>query len=308
MTSAWTISSQKPLGKPFSLRVWVLAAVACGALAGPGVARAASSPPGVAELTTTINSAFAQVEAVAPGATAAAQPAVQQAVAAVSAASELPAAQSAPAPPSTDSAAAAPPPAPPPAPATAPALTGLAADAVAPVLAAAGVAPPAPAPAQETPAQQTKTVPRRVEASPAPSDPAAAARAGALHSPGTTGMYPQTVPGTGAAPSVAVLTTPRAPDGGSGRASARSPQGGRSSGTAPAGAHPPRPVPPVPPGPTPGFTSPIQAGGSGSFAPLLVAALAAALALASFPFTSRLLPRLAFRKPRRVVLAVWHPG
>jgi hypothetical protein len=44
------------------------------------------------------------------------------------------------------------------------------------------------------------------------------------------------------------------------------------------------------------------------FAPLLVAALAAALALASFPFTSRLLPRLAFRKPRRVVLAVWHPG
>jgi hypothetical protein len=64
----------------------------------------------------------------------------------------------------------------------------------------------------------------------------------------------------------------------------------------------------VPPGPTPDLTSPAQAGGQGSFAPLLVAALAAALALASFPFTSRLLPRLAFRKPRRVVLAVWHPG
>jgi hypothetical protein len=69
-------------------------------------------------------------------------------------------------------------------------------------------------------------------------------------------------------------------------------------------------LPPVPPAPgqAPDLTSPIQAGGQGSFAPLLVVALAAALALASFPFSSRLLPKSAFRKPRRVVLAVWHPG
>jgi len=37
-------------------------------------------------------------------------------------------------------------------------------------------------------------------------------------------------------------------------------------------------------------------------------ALAAALVFARFPFRTRLLPRSAFRRPRRVVLAVWHPG
>lgn len=302
MMSGWTISLSKRTNKPFSLRALVLAVVACGALAGPGIARAASSPAGMADLTTTINSAFAQVEAVAPGATAAAQPAVQQALGAVSAAS-APAGPQTAVPPATEPA----PTAPPPAPVAAPAPGELVSDAVAPALAAAGVPPPAPAPAQEPPAQET-TVPRHIEASSAPSGPAAAARAGAAHSAGTSATYPQTVPGMGVAPSVAVPTTPRAPTGvsSSGHRSQGAPA--RSSGTAPAGAHPPRPVPPLPPGPAPGLSSPIQAGGPGSFAPLLVAALAAALAIASFPFTSRLLPQLAFRRPRRVVLAVWHPG
>jgi hypothetical protein len=295
MTSGWTISLRKRIDKPFSVRALVLAAVACGALAGPGVARAASSPAGMADLTTTINDAFTQVEAVAPGATAAAQPAVQQALGAVSAASELAGPQTS-APPATESA----PTAPPPAPAAAPSPGELVTNAVAPALAAAGVPPPATWPAQKPPAQETKTVPRRVEA--------AAARPRAAHSPGTPGTYPQTVPGMGAAPSVAVLTTPRAPTGVSSSTHRSQGAPARSSGTAPAGAHPPRPVPPLPPGPAPGLSSPIQAGGPGSFAPLLVAALAAALALASFPFTSRLLPQLAFRRPRRVVLAVWHPG
>jgi hypothetical protein len=63
---------------------------------------------------------------------------------------------------------------------------------------------------------------------------------------------------------------------------------------------PPPPVPPQNPSGT-------AAGGSGTTAPLTVAALAAVL-LVLFEFLSRLLPRSAFRKPRRLVLPPWHPG
>ena len=50
--------------------------------------------------------------------------------------------------------------------------------------------------------------------------------------------------------------------------------------------------------------------GAGGSAPLLllVGALAAGFALFSFPVHRRRLLRTAFLKPRRVVLAVWHPG
>ena len=288
MRGAWTISLRKRTSKPFSLRSWVLVTAACGALVAPGVARAASSPPGVADVTTAVNSAFAQVDAVAPGAGASAQAAVDQALAAASTASELAGAQTSTMAAATDSAA--------PTPVAAPASA--AADAVAPALAAAGVPATAPAPAQEAP-----TVPRRVEESPAPAVAPFAARPR-----GTLGRFPHIVLGTGTARTAASLTIARASAGPS--STPRSSRPARSSGTAPAGASSPRPLPPVPPapGPAPGLTSPIQAGGQGSFAPLLVVALAAALALASFPFSSRLLPKSAFRKPRRVVIAVWHPG
>ena len=62
-----------------------------GALVAPGVARAAGSPPGMSmsDLTTTVGTALAQVDAAAPGAGAAAEPAVMQALGAASALSSL---------------------------------------------------------------------------------------------------------------------------------------------------------------------------------------------------------------------------
>jgi hypothetical protein len=50
------------------------------------------------------------------------------------------------------------------------------------------------------------------------------------------------------------------------------------------------------------------AGGGSPPLLLLVGALAAGLALFSFPVLRRRLQRTAFLKPRRVALAVWHPG
>lgn len=288
--SAWTISLRKGADRPFSLRVWMLAAVACGALAAPALARAASPAPGMPDVTATVNAAFAQVGAVAPQVASTTQPAVDQALAAVSGASELATAQTAAAAAATQSA----PVAPPPGPAAAPSPAGVVSNAVAPVLAAAGVPSAAPVPAS---AKETRPAPPRGNRSPVSSDTAAA------RPPTRAGGYPAAVLGTGASPIAAALAAPRMPAQPS--AHARSSQRARSSETAPAGAYAPNPVPP---GPTSDLTSPAQAGGTGSFAPLLVAALAAALMLASFPFSSRLLPQLAFRKPRWVLLAVWHPG
>lgn len=291
MTRVWTISLQKPAGKPFSPRVCVLVAVVCGAMAAPGIARAAGSVPGTPDVSATINSAVAQINAVSPEAAAATQPAVDQAFAAVSSASELATATTAAAEAATSSPSAAPPSGP--AAAVAPAVS----EAVAPVLAAAGVAsapPPASAP-------KVKSVSRRAT-SPGPSTPARV-RSVSARPPRTLAGSPGTFPEPGFAS--AAESTSRATVGVSSIAGSSR---GRSSGSAPAGAPRPRPVPPVPHGPAPDFASSLQSGGQGLFAPLLVAALAAALALASFPFSSRLLPQLAFRKPRRVRLAVWHPG
>ena len=52
------------------------------------------------------------------------------------------------------------------------------------------------------------------------------------------------------------------------------------------------------------------AGGAGGSPPLLplIGALAAGFALFGFRVHRRRLPRTAFLKPRRLVLAVWHPG
>src|SRR6476660_1874057 len=51
-------------------------------------------------------------------------------------------------------------------------------------------------------------------------------------------------------------------------------------------------------------------GGAGGSSPLLplIGALAAGVALFGFRVHRRRLPRTAFLKPRRLVLAVWHPG
>jgi len=294
MTRGWTISRQKPSRKPFSPRVCVLAALVCGAMAAPGIAQAAGSLPGTPDVSSTINSAVAQINDVSPEAAAATQPAVDQAFAAVSSASELATTQTAAAEAATNS----PPVAPPSGPAAAVAPAGVVSEAVTPVLAAAGVSATAPPPPS---APKAKRVPRRAT-SPGSSTPARV-RSVPARLPGTLAGAPGTFPQPGFAS--AAESTSRATAGVS--SIARSSRG-RSSGSAPAGAPRPRPVPPVPQGPAPDFASSLQSGGQGLFAPLLVAALAAALALASFPFSSRLLPQLAFRKPRRVRLAVWHPG
>jgi hypothetical protein len=295
--SDWTIQPAKRVAKPFSRWVCVLAAAAAGALAGPALARAASSPIGLGDAQAQVESALAQVDAVAPGAGTAVQPAVTQAftmaAAATTAATQPPAPAPNPAP-------AAAPPAPPAAPA-APAPAQIVSDAVAPVLTALDV-PTSSVPFIVSPGRGAGTeAPSHTPISPAAPKPAAHAAVGSTRA---ASVNPAAA---GAAFQAAALTTPRAAPAGE-PPSSRSSRRGRSGAT-PAGAVlPQRPLPPVPPGPGQDVTAPAQAGGQGQLVPLLVAALAAALVFSRFPFRTRLLPRSAFRRPRRVVLPVWVPG
>jgi len=280
----------------------VLAAAVCGALAGPALARAASSPPGLADAQAQVESALAQVDAVAPGAGATVRPAVNQAFAMAGAATAAAPQPQAPAPP-PEPAPVGPPPAPPAPPAAPPVPAEIVSNAVAPVMTSLGALPPVPVIVSVGPAVDES--PPRTHApislvTPSPAAPAAV---------GSARVASVTPTAAGAAPRAAALMTPRAAAPAGEPSSDRSSKRGRSSGAAPAGAVlPPRPLPPAPPGPGQDLTAPAQSGGQGQLAPLLVAALAAALVLARFPFRTRLLPRSAFRRPRRVVLAVWHPG
>jgi hypothetical protein len=90
---------------------------------------------------------------------------------------------------------------------------------------------------------------------------------------------------------------------------ARSPRppSARAQHNAPAGAVPQR-LPPAPLPPRPDMTSSGQGGGQGSIQPLLLAALGAVLGFFTLSLLPRILPRPAFRKPRRIVLPPWHPG
>ena len=300
----WTIPAANRVAKPFSRWTCVLAAAVCGALAGPALARAASSPPGLADAQAQVESALAQVDAVAPGAGAAVRPAVNQAFAMAGAATAAAPQPQASAPP-PEPAPAGPPPAPPASPAAppAPAPAEIVSNAVAPVMTSLDALPPVPVIVSVGPAVDES--PPRTHApislvTPSPAAPAAV---------GSARVASVTPTAAGAAPQAAALMTPRAAAPAGEPSSDRSSKRGRSSGAAPAGAVlPPRPLPPAPPGPSQDLTAPAQSGGQGQLAPLLVAALAAALVLARFPFRTRLLPRSAFRRPRRVVLAVWHPG
>jgi hypothetical protein len=77
---------------------------------------------------------------------------------------------------------------------------------------------------------------------------------------------------------------------------------------------PERSAPPQPPRfpgplpPRPDASSSGQAGGQNAPVPLLFATLLGVLAVFALRFLPRLLPLLAFRKPRRIVLPSWHPG
>jgi hypothetical protein len=291
MTSDWTISRRTRTGKRFSVRVWALVAVACGALAAPGVARAAGSPPGMSDLTTAVDSAFAQVDAVAPGAGAAARPAVMQAIGAASTLTSLTAGPAPPAgPPAPDLPDAAPP------------------AAVAPTAVMASVLVPASVPSTAIPPAADALGLRDAAGAGVDRPEPAATPARAVLPQAASGRHASLTPAlVDTAPAVFTPKTPGAAPDGVGPGARRS--GGRSASDPPAGSTSPRPLPPVPQGPEgPGLTSPGLGGVPGPLLPLLVAALAAALAFASFPFVSRRLPRSAFRKPRRVALAVWHPG
>ena len=92
-----------------------------------------------------------------------------------------------------------------------------------------------------------------------------------------------------------------------GEARSRRPPRARAQHNAPAGAVPQR-LPPAPLPPRPDMTSSGQGGGQGSMQPLLLAALGAVLGLFTLSLLPRVLPRPAFRKPRRIVLPPWHPG
>jgi hypothetical protein len=127
---------------------------------------------------------------------------------------------------------------------------------------------------------------------------ARAARAGAASVP--TEPTPRLAP----VPSAALAVTPRAEPLGGRAARSRKPD----KPAAGALSRPQR-LPPQFPVPQPDAGAP-GAGGGGGTAPLLllVGALAAGFSLFSFPVLHRRLPRTAFLKPRRVALAVWHPG
>jgi hypothetical protein len=70
----------------------------------------------------------------------------------------------------------------------------------------------------------------------------------------------------------------------------------------------PRIPAPWPMPPRPDASSSGQAGGGFAPVPLLLAALVGVLIVFALVFGPRLLPQLAFRKPRRIVLPSWHPG
>jgi hypothetical protein len=288
MTTGWTISLEKRTDRRFAVRAWVLAAAVCGALMAPGLAQAAGSPPGMSmsDLTTTVETALAQADAAASGAGAAAEPAAMQAL---GAASELSSLARGPAPPAGPPDLAEPTPS----------------AAVPPAAMTASVVIPASVPPTAGPPAVDAVGPRRALAGVDRPEPRAK-RARAVPSAGATGRHASLTPAAATAANTAVTTTPEAAPA-EVRPSAR-PPGARAADDSPAGATSPRPLPPVPPGPAPGLTAPGQGGVPGPLLPLLIAAFAAALAFASFPFMSRRLPRSAFRKPRRVALAVWHPG
>jgi hypothetical protein len=93
------------------------------------------------------------------------------------------------------------------------------------------------------------------------------------------------------------------------------PSGRSQSSGAPASRAMPKPTrplpqrpPPLPRSPQPGSALAGQAGGQGPLTPLVVGALAAVLLMMAFEFLPRALPPKAFRKPRLIALAPWHPG
>jgi len=253
----------------------------CAALVGPGRAHAAA--PSLGGLSAQVQNALAQVNQVAPAAVAAVQPAVDQALAGSSAA------------PAT-APAATPPESTPRAPESVPSAP---ADVIEPVVSSISAATnaalatvPVPAPAPVAP--QAKPAAHAQRPLPArDSRGVTAATAG-----------PAAIPQSLSPTSSAAPASPQVEPVGGRVERSRTPDKPAAGG----GSLPQR-LPPQSPVPQPDAGAPGTSGAGGS-APLLllIGALAAGFALFSFPVHRRRLPRTAFLKPRRVVLAVWHPG
>lgn len=281
-------------------RVWArglaVAVCASAALAGPGNAHAAA--PSLGGLDAQVQSAVDQVNTVAPAAVASVQPAVDQALAAASAPvpSTPPAAttpESAPrAPESVPSTPASSPPTSPVSPADViePVIGALA---TATSAAAAMIPVPTSAPAGRRAAAPTAKAHRS-----RPTRGAPAAAAAPVETIQSLSQTPSAALAAGA------LAPPRAETVGDRVERSRT----RHKPAAGANSLPQR-LPPQSPLPQPDAGAPGLGGGGGS-PPLLLlfAALTAGFALFGFRVHHRRLPRTAFLKPRRVVLAVWHPG
>lgn len=262
---------------------FVVALAFCGGLAAPGIARAAD-PLGINEVSGEVQAALAEVDATVPEA-AVAESAGSAALASVSTPLAAPVA--------------------PPAAGDGPIAMAAAAEPVVAVLSTSGatmveIPRPAAVLSGNTPvavvlsgrSERTHTLVR------------ATARSKSRRTKGALGSSAgesseQIAAARAVVSSRSVLTT--------GAARVTRARDARPKDKAPAGAGPQQP-PPVPLPPRPDMTSSGQAGGQGLLLPLVTAALAAALAIFAFEVLRRVLPRSAFRKPRRIELPPWHPG
>ena len=261
-------------GVPWLARACALAgAIVCSGLAGPGTARAAG--PGGIDVSAEIDAALAEVDAVVPQAPAREEQSVTLNVAGATTVNI-------PAPPATEG------------------VDAEVAAATQPI-----------APATSLPMSTTSTSPGRAPTAPPEGglmqERYVAKVSGRAKRPQTpVGVESRSTLVSSAHSTAEVVLTSRATLI-TGEARSPRPPRARAQHNPPAGAVPQR-LPPAPLPPRPDMTSSGQGGGQGSVQPLLLAALAAVLGFFTLSLLPRVLPRPAFRKPRRIVLPPWHPG
>jgi hypothetical protein len=261
-------------GVPWLARVCALAgAIVCSGLAGPGTARAAG--PGGIDVSAEIEAALGEIDAVVPQAPARQEQSVTLNVAGATTVNI-------PAPPAAES------------------VETEAAAETQPVAMAAS------APITTTPTSPASAPGAPLGAGPAREHGAAKVSGRPKRSQPVVGVVSRTTLLSSAQSTTDVVVTSRVTLVTREARSPRPPRA-RAQHNAPAGAVPQR-LPPAPLPPRPDMTSSGQGGGQGSVQPLLLAALAAVFGFFTLSLLPRVLPRPAFRKPRRIVLPPWHPG
>ncbi len=262
-------------GVPWLARVCALAgAIVCSGLAGPGTARAAG--PGGIDVSAEIEAALAEVDAVVPRATAREEQSVTMSLTGATAVNI-------PAPPAAE---------------------------VVNTEVAAATQPVAMATSAQI--STTSASPGSAPAAPSGASPARARDPGKVYGllkrpRFAAGAVSRSTLVSSAHSTAEVVLDSRATLVTGEARGPRLPRAARAQHNAPAGAVPQR-LPPAPLPPRPDMTSSGQGGGQGSVQPLLLAALAAVLGFFTLSLLPRVLPRPAFRKPRRIVLPPWHPG